>query len=190
MHAWLLAALVLSTPEAETTTLSEEYEPPEAPRNWVNMRVGASSAGAPGHPDLCLEVAPLSFLSVEACGTGSGILHHDPSPEMARFHAKLVLHTFQFEGFVLQPQVGLGIAELQVGEDAAGFSFGGTGPRGNETAGPEASGHLRLLFPIDYGFELVGDVSFGAAYLPHAPELVVPNAALQLNVGFSAGIGF
>ena len=48
------------------------------------MRVGVDRVDALHHPFICAEGAPLAWLSVEACGTGAGILHHDDAAGDAR----------------------------------------------------------------------------------------------------------
>jgi hypothetical protein len=138
---------------------------PELPaRNYANMRIGPSSSSS--RPQLCLEVSPIDLIGLEACGTGSGFLHKDPAPEIAHFRTKVKLATWKTEIGWVQPRIGLGFAELQIGEDASGFDFGGTGPTGVETAGPE----------------------LGA--FSHAPRLLNPQPALQPSVSFTLGFGF
>ncbi len=159
-----------------------------APRNYGNLRIGASSSSR--HPALCLELAPLEVLSVEGCGTGSGFLHHDEEPEVAHFRSWVKLTSWETRWGWLQPRVGVGFAELQVGADSGGFDFGGVGPRGVATAGPEVGASLRLLFPLMGGVELVGEVGLSAAWFQHAPRLVVPQASFQPSASFSLGFGF
>ncbi len=157
-------------------------------RTYVNFRVGAATTAA--RPELCLDLAPLDFLSIEACGTGSGFLHHDPAPETAHFRAHFRPHRWLTPIGQLEPLLGLGFAEIQVGEDAPGFQFRGVGPNGVETAGPEATLGLRLLYPVGGGFELVGNATLGLLYAPHAPELIAPQAPLQPFGSLTFGLGF
>jgi hypothetical protein len=158
------------------------------PRNYGNLRIGASSSSR--HPALCLELSPLEMLSIDACGTGSGFLHHDPAPEIAHFRAWVKLASWKTPLGWLQPRVGAGFAELQVGEDTSGFHFSGVGPTGVETAGPEVGASLRLLFPVVTGVELVGEVGLGAMYFHYAPRLLQPQSALQPAGSVSVGVGF
>jgi hypothetical protein len=164
-------------------------EEPSSPRNYGNMRVGGSTANANGRPELCLELAPVSFLSFEGCGTGSGFLHHDTSAEVAHFRSKLRVTSFETSWGSFQPLVAAGFAELQVGEDTPGFDFSGT-DRQVATAGPELGLGLRYLRPLSSGFELVGDLSLGAAYFSHAPELVAPRNTWVPSASLTFGIGF
>lgn len=164
------------------------------PRNYLNLRVGSSSATAEsGHPDICAETTPVSFLSLEACGTGSGILHDSGSDLM---HLRAKWNVLQWQpggeprGLTLEPVVGIGMAELQVASDEPGFRFDDTGSTRAETAGAEGVLQLRLLYPLERGVELVGAVEFGAAYLPHAGELVTPKPELLPFAGVSLGFGF
>jgi hypothetical protein len=167
------------------------------PAHWANLRAGGSSGSENGRPELCLELAPLTGLSnrvlaamsVEACGTGSGILHHDPDPETVSFRVKWQVGSWRRWGAWFQPQLGAGFAEVQIGEDTPGFYFSSAGPDGVETAGPEAGVHLRVLFPIGR-FELVGELHLSAAYFEHAPELARPLARFQPELGASVGFGF
>ncbi|MEZ4369474.1 MAG: hypothetical protein R3B07_01555 [Polyangiaceae bacterium] len=166
----------------------------QMPRNYLNLRVGSSSATAEsGHPDICAETTPVSFLSLEACGTGSGILH-DSGNDLMHLRAKWnVLHWNpggEPRGLTLEPVVGIGMAELQVASDEPGFRFGDTGSSRAETAGAEGVLQLRLLYPLEHGVELVGAAEFGAAYLPHAGELVTPKPELLPFAGVSLGFGF
>lgn len=161
-----------------------------APRNYGNFRTGYSSGTMNGRPDLCLELAPVAFVSIEGCGTGSGFLHNDPEPELAHFAAKLRIASVRTRIGWVEPQVGLGFAELQVGKDDPGFQFGGVGPNGVETAGAELSLAARLLIPVGRGFEVIADLRLSLAYLPYAPDLVVPKDSLLPSIGASVGVGF
>lgn len=182
----ILAMLVAPLVHAESLQIQEEAK---APRNFVNLRGGATSFNAE-HPEICLEGGPLSFLSLEACGTGSGFLHRDPDPEIAHFRAR-----YHFDGMDarigwLQPNVALGFAELQVGEDAAGFQFTGTGPMQTETAGAEAGAGVRLLVPLQNGVEAIVDLSASLSWLPAAPQLVRSMSPWQPTASLTVGVGF
>lgn len=176
--------------EAPAQSFVIEDSATEAPRNFGNFRAGAGSSSESGKPYLCLELAPFSFLAVEGCGTGSGILHDDDSAETAHFRTKLRLANFLWRESFLQPHVALGFAELQVGEDSPGFDFAGTGPDGVETAGPEAGVGIRMLRSLGSGIEFVGDVGVAYAWMPHAPELVEPRSRHQVAATFTLGVGF
>jgi hypothetical protein len=166
-------------------------EVPFTSRNFGNLRVGGSTANGNGRPELCLELSPVSFLSVEGCGTGSGFLHGDPEPEVAHFRAKLRLLSMEVRDWgTLQPFFAAGLAEAQVGEDDVGLQLGGTDARRVSTAGPEVGLGLRFLRPLASGFELVGDFNLGMAWLPHAPELVKPGDTWLPSASLSFGVGF
>ena len=183
------AALAQATADDQTITVVGDAPPPP-PRNFGNFRAGAGSASETGHAYVCLEVSPLSFLSIEGCGTGSGFLHEDDASETAHFRSKLRFASFPWRGGFLQPHVGLGFAELQIAEDTSGFDFGGTGPDGVETAGPEAGLGIRLLYPLSRTLELVGDAGVSYAWMPHAPDLVEPHSTHQVTASFTLGVGF
>ncbi len=159
-------------------------------RSYANFRLGASSTTGSGRPSMCLELGPLAWLSVDACGTGSGFLHHEDSPEVAHFLAKVRVAKLRARGAILEPHLNVGFAELQVGEDSPGFDFRGTGPDEVETAGAEFGTSLRLLSPLGRRLEMVGELSVSLAYLPHAPELARPQDAWQPMAAVSAGVGF
>lgn len=185
-----LAVLLLGggAARAEQAAATAESALEGAPRNYGNLRIGASTSSQ--RPTLCLELSPLERLSVEACGNGSGFLHHEAVPELAHFRAHFTLTSWKTPLGWLQPRLSAGFAELQVGEDGSGFYFEGTGPSGVETAGPEVGASLRALLPVSAGFELVGELGLGAAYFHHAPRLLQPQAALQPTASFTLGIGF
>lgn len=190
----LLPLLFLSLPAVaqaqEAMRADVEVEAPEPVRNYVNFRVGASSGNANGRPELCLEGTPVSFLSLEACGTGSGILHQSREPEVAHFRLKGRVLQFALGDFTFDFLVGAGVAEYQIDRDAPGLRFGDAGAQGVETAGPELTSHLRVLLPVVFGVDAILDVGLGAAYLHHAPEMVVPAPRLLPFVGSSIGAGF
>lgn len=170
--------------EQEVTAQAEEMPT----RDFINLRLGASSGSQ--RIEMCLELSPLEAWSLEACGTGSEILHHENSPELAHFRAKYSLTNWKTEIGWLQPRVGLGFTELQIGQDDAGFQFRGVGPRGVETAGPEASLGMRGLYPVLGNFELVGELSVSMAWLRYAPLLAKPQAQFQPAVSLTVGAGF
>lgn len=176
----------LARAEAPAVTTEDARDAP--PRNYGNLRIGASTSSR--RPTLCLELAPLELLSVEACGNGSGFLHHDDAPEIAHFRALFKLTSWKTPLGWLQPRLGAGFAELQVGPDGGGFYFQGTGPMGLDTAGPELGASLRALVPVSLGLELVGELGVSAAYFRYAPQLVRPQDALQPHASLTFGIGF
>lgn len=187
---WLFLSLPLVAVAEETMQADVEIEEPEPTRNYVNFRVGASSGNANGRPELCLEGTPFSFLSLEACGTGSGILHQSREPEVAHFRVKGRVFQLSLGDFTFDLLVGAGVAEYQIDRDAPGLRFGDAGAQGVETAGPELTSHLRVLLPVIFGVEAILDVGVGAAYLHHAPDMVVPAPRFLPFVGSSIGAGF
>ena len=178
------AALIIPAPEL---TLIED----EPTLTHVNLRAGASSSSESGRPVICMQVSAIAELSFETCGTGTGLLHHDPTPEMAHFRMKWATNRWSIAQGLIELQAGLGFTELQVGKDTPGFSFGvPTTSEPIETAGPEASLSLQWIYPLDLGFEFVGDATFGAAWLKYAPQLVTPRDKLAPFGEISAGVGW
>ncbi|WP_373049606.1 hypothetical protein [Vulgatibacter sp.] len=174
-------------------SVSKSMEPEErAPevRNWGNLRIGGAVGGGDGRPEICGEFAPLDFLSIEGCGSGAGILHDEAVNEASHYRVKLRLLRFDAGPLLLEPVVGVGMIELQVGKDDVGFRFEDVGPRGVETAGVEAMGGLRALFPVGAGFELVGELALGVGYTPEAPQLVLPQPEMPVFGAMTVGLGF
>ncbi len=186
---WTSMALVLMSPRARAETVGVTAEVRDVPpRNYANLRLGGSTSSR--HATVCLEVSPLEWVGLEACGNGSGFLHDDDAPEVAHFRTNMGLALWKADALWLQPRLSVGFAELQVGEDTGGFDFAGTGPTGVATAGPEVGASLRALLPLTGGVELLGELSVGTAYFHHAPQLVRPQSAWQPSALLTLGIGF
>jgi len=167
-----------------------QADPEAASRTYVNARVGVASSNENGRPDLCVEGAPLAYLSIEACGTGAQVWHDDPAPEMAHFRVKGRFLNLELPRLFLQGFAGAGFAELSVGSDQPGFRFNGAADGLVSTAGPELTLGARALMPLGAGLDLISDLSIAAAYLRHADELITPRARLQPTIALSIGVGF
>jgi hypothetical protein len=186
----VLFALVLLALSADDGVVGEVTGSPpvEAPRTYVNFRVGAATSAT--RPQMCLDVAPLEMLAIEGCGTGGGFLHSEPGTDLSHFRGKVRLASVEVEGAWVEPWLGVGFAELEVGADTPGFSFEGTSPGDVSTAGPDVGASLRGLVPLGAGFELVGEVGVGLAFFAHAQSLVVPQEPLQAQASMNVGLGF
>jgi hypothetical protein len=185
MITWFMAVAL----GAETGSVASK---PVAGHAVLDLRIGVLRTDPSSHPYVCLEGAPLAWLSVEGCGTGSGFLHHGDEPDLAHFRVRgrvLQRQSGRFDGSVL---AGLGFAEAQRGVDPAGFDFGAAEDRadGASGAGPEASVSLSgryWAFPAAY---VIVDANAGAAVIPAAPTVtgqsgpVVPFAVLSAGLGF------
>ena len=193
-HLSLASALAImlcpQSAEALETTAKTRIEAPDNSRNYINMRVGSTSSNRNSHPEICLETSPLSFFSIEACGTGTGILHTDPAPSSAHFRTKFKALQWNFNDWDLSLFGGLGFAEFQIGEDAPGFIFSGVGKDRVETAGAEVSAHLRTLIPVYKGFDLLTEFTVSGAYVPYAPDLITPLSSFQPAFSLTIGAGF
>ncbi len=185
--ATLLSSLALPT-TATASPFQVRTEGRVSDRNYANFRVGATSAT--NRAEMCLEVAPLKRLSFEACGTGATWFHSDAAPQFMHLRAHVQVASIKTRAGWLQPRIGAGVAELQVGEDDGGLYFGSTGPRGVETAGPEVGASARLLTPMWGGLELISQVDATVAYLPYAPQMLLPMEKVQPQVTFTLGFGF
>jgi hypothetical protein len=184
-----LVAALFALPAAVQPSLAQAVD--DRPRDYVNFRVGATAVGElGGRAEMCLEVSPLPFLSVEGCGNGSGLLHGEDAPEVAHFRAKVRLASLRRGSLWIEPQLGAGFAELQLGRDAPGFHFSGTDPDGLETSGFEGTAAVRTILPLSPSWDAIAVVSFSVAYLPHAPQLARPLAPVQPSLAVSVGVGF
>ncbi len=163
-------------------------EPEEAPRTFVDLRLGATSTET--WSQVCAAGYPFEMLALEACGNGSGFLHRQGAPEIAHFRGKVRLLQQAVGPVYVEPWLGLGFAELQIAADEPGFDFFGPGPTGVETAGAELGGALRAVWPLWAGFEVIGNVDLSLAYFPEAPDLVRPMSPWQPTVSADVGIGW
>lgn len=158
--------------------------------NRLSLRLGGASTDSVGRPTICADVRIVSGFSVEACGTGAQLLHNEPGREMAHFRANYAF----LEGSLPKGRGllrgGLGFAELQVGEDEAGFDFEGPEGKRGSVAGAEASLSAQWLLPIAGDFEMIANATAGAAVFRNADRLVEPQSAVQPFVSFELGIGW
>jgi hypothetical protein len=182
-----LALVVLLVP---VSALADPAGSTEVPRDYVNFRVGGGANTFGERTEMCLEIAPLRGLSIEGCGNGSGFLHGENAPEIAHFRAKATILSERTSWGWLEPQLGAGFAELQIGEDAGGFQFLGTDETRQSTSGLEGTVALRALIPLSRQFEVIAVIGVSLAYLPYAPQLVTPLDAWQPSMSLSAGVGF
>jgi len=187
MWWWLGAALAQDGGGASTGFVARPF----LGRPVVELRGGIDSFGDGQVPQICGEVHPIRYLSLDACGTGSGWFFQRPTDEMSHYRAELDLPLLSRGRAEAWLQPGLGFAEVQRGEDAGGFRFGDRVDAGQvEAAGAEAtlSGRGRLWFH-ERAFAVV-EANLGLAYIPGAPEAVgapsptVPSAALSIGAGF------
>jgi hypothetical protein len=190
----LLAGPVSAWAGAEVKTVGAAPVPrakSDGLRTYVNLRAGVSAQSAgTGRANLCLETAPLDRFSIEACGNGSGFLDNDPTPELAHFRGYWKAAWWKKNDYVFTPRIGAGFAELQVGEDAPGFRFNGVDRNAASTSGPETLVSMQMRRPVGAGFEVVGDLQAGAAYLAHAPELKLPSTEVQPFAALTLGMGW
>lgn len=186
--------MLAAAPAAQDLEGSVKDTPPiEAPRTYVNFRVGAATSAT--RPQLCLGVSPLEMVALEGCGTGGGFLHNEPGTDITHFRGKVRLASLEVDtgegtSAWVEPWVGGGFAELQVGADTPGFSFEGASPGRVSTAGPDVGASLRGTVPLPAGFEIVGEVGVGVAFFAYAPLLVVPQDPLQPQATINLGLGW
>ena len=179
-----LALLVPVLSEAKPAPVPAEVDT----ATHFNIRMGTATTDDNGRPSLCLELALWHKVSVEGCGTGSGVLHEDEGGEMAHFRAKWTAWTERVGRGSLLVQPGVGFAELELSRDEPGFQFGS--PDGTSAAGAEGALSLQYLMPLQRGLELVASTAMGVAYirgareLPGSPSRTQTFASLELGVGW------
>ncbi len=160
-----------------------------AGRPVFDLRVGAQSIDG-RNPYLCGEGNPLKWLSIEACGTGAGILHQNGGFDMAHFRTRVRALHGETGRADLDLMIGAGFAEVQSSTDQAGFRFGRQDPGAVEAAGAEGSVSAKGRFYTTPGTYLVADINVGAALIPGAPQVfgrggpVVPFATATVGLGF------
>lgn len=158
--------------------------------NRLNFRVGFASSDLNGRPTLCLDVNVVYGFGVEACGTGAQLLHNEAAQEMSHYRINYTLVERNLWKGTLHARGGLGFAEMQVGVDDPGFTFGGTNRDRGSTAGPEAAVSAQWLVPMYKGFDFVVTGTAGLAYFAHADELAATKSDLQSFASIEAGIGW
>jgi hypothetical protein len=158
-------------------------------RTYIDLRGGMATTNPAGVVDVCMEGTPLKFLTLETCGTGAGLWRGNQGTQMAHLRTELQPYRFTFQGVAFDPQIGIGIAELQIGPDDPGLRFGSA--KGKfDTTGPESTLSLQAKVPFRYDLELVAELNTGLVYLPHAPELARPQSTILPFAAFSLGMGF
>ncbi|HHO51587.1 MAG TPA: hypothetical protein ENK18_12115 [Deltaproteobacteria bacterium] len=186
--------LLLVTRPGWSQSSSQAFKPrPIAGHAVLDLRVGVDRIDTQ-HPFLCAEISPLSWLSVEGCGTGSGFLHQDPNaPDMAHFRTRARAASVSLGRTTADLLLGAGFAEVQRTADQPGFLFG---PQRDseqiEAAGPEASASIKGRYWLDAGGRTyaAADLNAGVAAIPAAPVVIgnggpiVPFASLTLGFGF------
>jgi hypothetical protein len=188
----VLALMTMAAPEDVERTVEATAES-EAPRTYVNFRVGAATSAT--RPQLCLGVSPLEMVALEGCGTGGGFLHSEPGTDITHFRGKVRLASLQVDtgegtSAWVEPWIGAGFAELEVGADTPGFSFEGASAGRVSTAGPDVGASLRGTVPLGAGFEAVVEVGVGVAFFAYAPLLVVPQDPVQPQATINLGLGW
>ncbi len=158
-------------------------------RTYVDVRGGFSTTNADGIPEVCFEGSPLSFLTLESCGTGAGLWRDDQGRQMMHVRVELQPYRFVLGGVALDPQLGLGFAEMQIGEDEPGFRFDDANGK-MDSSGPELTLSLNAKIPMQLDLELVAELTSGIAYFPSAPDLAAPQEELQPFTSLSVGLGF
>lgn len=192
----MVAAAVLSvTPRAARA--EEELAPGSGTagsskpiENRLSLRLGGATTDTVGRPTICADVRVVATWSIEACGTGAQLLHDEPGREMAHFRANYGFLEGALPRGRGRLRAGLGFAEMQVGEDDAGFDFDGPSGKLGSVSGPEASLSAQWVLPVAGDFEMIANATAGAAVFRNADKLIEPQGAVQGFVSFELGIGW
>ncbi len=168
-----------------------ELPRPVAGHPVLDVRLGVDDRTG-GHPVVCIKGSPLRAWSVEACGTGQGILHDGEGIDMAHFRGRFAPVTFTRGRLDGEFALGAGLAEIQAGRDEPGFRLGRAEDGAVEAAGPEVSASLagRVWLDTTGRTYLTADFTAGAAYIQGAPNVLGQGEATVPFAGFSAGLGF
>lgn len=186
----VLACVLLAGPAAaQPVDDGEAQDETSSIAHRINLRAGLASSDDVGRPTICMEVVTVFSVSVEGCGTGSGILHDEVGHQIAHFRANVPVLVRAAWGGRIALRGGLGFAELEVGDDRPGFDFGEANNVA-AVAGPDAAASAQWLRPVGAGVELVANATAGMAWFSGARELVVPQARFQPYIAFELGVGW
>jgi hypothetical protein len=185
----MVLVLLTSIALADDPTVSTFEVLPVAGHEVFDFRVGVTNDNL--HPFVCAEIYPLAWLSVEGCGTGSGVLHNGDEADMAHFRTRFTPVTHQAGRWSLAGLVGVGFAEVQSGRDQAGFKFGKADTAEPvEAAGAELSVGAKGRYWMHNRAYATTDVSAGAAYIPAAPDVIGRGGPVVPFVSATVGLGF
>jgi hypothetical protein len=197
-----LLCLLLAPARADdgVTQSTAELRSPVAQHPVFELRAGVDARpGGPGEgptrPYLCGELTPLKRVGIEACGNGAGVLQDEQLSDFAHFRARYTALQRQVGRWDLDVLAGVGWAEVQVGQDAAGFRFGEAQAGQVEAAGAEASASLKARAWLHERVYGTVDLNVGTAVIPGAPEVLStpqgPGAGPVVPFGsITAGVGF
>jgi len=186
MLSFLLAMGAFAAEPAPAVASQAFVARPVLGRPVVELRGGLDQNAL---PQLCGEVHPLRFLSVDACGTGSGWFHDRPTTEMSHYRVEADIPLARAGRLEAWLQPGLGFAEVQRDGDAAGYRFGPPDVGQTEAAGPEATLSLRGRGWFHAHAYATVELNAGVAHIPGAPQAVgspsstIPSAALSIGAG-------
>lgn len=197
-----ILVLLLSPARADdgATRSHAELRRPVAAHPVFELRAGVDARpGGPGEgptrPYLCGELTPLARVGIEACGNGAGVLQDAQLSDFAHFRARVTAVQRQVGRWDLDVLAGVGWAEVQRGQDAAGFRFGEAQAGQVEAAGAEASVSLKARAWVHERAYGTVDLNLGTAVIPGAPEVLGtpqgPGAGPVVPFGsITAGVGF
>ena len=163
-------------------------------RGGIDSRPRPASEG-PASPFICGELTPLRRVGVEGCGNGAGVLQNNDLSDFAHFRVRVTALQRTVGQWNMDVVTGVGWAEVQRGQDAAGFRFGAAQPGQVEAAGAEASVSVKGMVEVAGRLQGTVDLNAGAAVIPGAPEVLrtgdSPGAGPVLPyVALTAGLGF
>lgn len=146
-----------------------------------------------GHPTLCVEGLPTAWLSLEACGNGSGFVHQDDVADMLHLSARLAPVRWTEGRWGVDLLAGAGLAEIQTGRDAPGFRLTRpVEPDPVEAAGPELSAAVKARRWLDPGARTFAstELAAGVAMIAGAPDVLGHGGTSVPFASWTVGLGF
>ncbi len=196
----LLALVVLAQPadagagNRMVLPRAADHRPTVELRGGFDARPAPASEG-PASPFICGEFTPLRRVGLEGCGNGAGVLQNRDLSDFAHFRVRVTALQRTLGQWNVDVIPGVGWAEVQRGQDAAGFRFGEAEPGQVEAAGAEASMSVKGMVEVAGKLHGTIDLNAGAAIIPGAPEVLREGAQpgagpLLPYLAVTAGLGF
>jgi hypothetical protein len=157
----------------------------------LEIRGGLSAFARGGGAQLCAEVGIWRYAAIEACGSGAGFLNDGRAREMVHFRAEGTIPVLLRDRVELWAQPGVGIAEIEDGEDHPGFRFGpATSSDQQEGAGVEGAIGLKVRLWPHRRFFISGEFTLGAGWIPSAGVVLGLPTPWVPFLGWTTGLGF
>lgn len=146
---------------------------------------GGLQGGLGVAPTVCGELGT-KWIGVEACGGGL----FAPVGELVHFRVEGNVPVLDRGRWTATVQPGVGILEVEAGEDRPGFRFGAAQPGQREGAGVEASAAVKARYWASGRVYVSGEISAGAGWVPSAPVVIGQGGAVVPFALTTVGLGF